>query len=93
MFKSRSSQFVFVHPNLSKICTQSVSLVVYYVMCISVRFGFGYTGEHQNGLSKVCQKSASLNVHIIVKLSIYTGQSVSIVNLLKPTKIAIKVML
>ena len=29
-FKSRSSQFFFVHPNLSKICTQSVSLVVYY---------------------------------------------------------------
>ena len=30
-FKSRSSQFFFVHPNLSKICTQSVSLVVYYM--------------------------------------------------------------
>ena len=25
------SQFFFVHPNLSKICTQSVSLVVYYI--------------------------------------------------------------
>ena len=33
-FKSRSSQFFFVHPNLSKIfCTQSVSLVVYYMIC------------------------------------------------------------
>ena len=30
-FKSRSSKFFFVHPNLSKICTQSVSLVVYYM--------------------------------------------------------------
>ena len=33
-FKSRSSQFFFVHPNLSKICTQSVSLVVYYMTFI-----------------------------------------------------------
>ena len=33
-FKSRSSQVVFVHPNLSKICTQSVSLVVYYMTFI-----------------------------------------------------------
>ena len=33
-FKSRSSQFFFVHPNLSKICTQSVSLVVYYMTII-----------------------------------------------------------
>ena len=33
-FKSRSSQFFFVHPNLSKICTQSVSLVVYYMINI-----------------------------------------------------------
>ena len=31
-FKSRSSKFFFVHPNLSKICTQSVSLVVYYMI-------------------------------------------------------------
>ena len=31
-FKSRSSKFVFVYPNLSKICTQSVSLVVYYMI-------------------------------------------------------------
>ena len=30
-FKSRSSKFFFVHPNLSKICTQSISLVVYYM--------------------------------------------------------------
>ena len=33
-FKSRSCKFVFVHPNLSKICTQSVSLVVYYMIFI-----------------------------------------------------------
>ena len=33
-FKSRSSKFFFVHPNLSKICTQSVSLVVYYMIFI-----------------------------------------------------------
>ena len=30
-FKSRFSKFFFVHPILSKICTQSVSLVVYYM--------------------------------------------------------------
>ena len=34
MFKSRSSKFFFVHPNLSKNCTQSVSLVVYYMIVI-----------------------------------------------------------
>ena len=33
-FKSRSSKSFFVHPNLSKICTQSVSLVVYYMILI-----------------------------------------------------------
>ena len=35
-FKSRSSKFFFVHPNLSKICTQSVSLVVYYMILQNV---------------------------------------------------------
>ena len=35
-FKFRSSQFFFVHPNLSKNCTQSVSLVVYYMICIII---------------------------------------------------------
>ena len=34
-FKSRSSKFFFVHPNLFKICTQSVSLVVYYIIFIT----------------------------------------------------------
>ena len=33
-FKSRSSKYFFVHPNLSKICTQSVCLVVYYMIKI-----------------------------------------------------------
>ena len=33
-FKSRSSKFFFVHPNLSKKCTQSVFLVVYGMIYI-----------------------------------------------------------
>ena len=33
-FKSCFSKFFFVYPNLSKICTQSVSLVVYYMIFI-----------------------------------------------------------
>ena len=36
MFKSRSSKFFFVHPKLLKICTQSVSLVVYYMIQIII---------------------------------------------------------
>ena len=35
--KSRSSQFFFVHPNLSEECTQSVSLVVYCMTFCTVK--------------------------------------------------------
>ena len=39
-FKSRSSQFSLFIQNLSKICTQSVSLVVYYMTFIKKSYPF-----------------------------------------------------
>ena len=47
-FKSRSSKFFFVHPNLSIICTQSVSLVVYYMIKLITNTLVGYWIEFRS---------------------------------------------
>ena len=59
-FKSRSSKFFFVHPNLSKICTQSVSLVVYYMINIKeINLTETVSSRSEQTFNKACNQCSS----------------------------------
>ena len=62
-----TSGFFFVHPNLSKICTQSVSLVVYYMMFKKMQFVF----KSWRVVIYNCQHYASVQRVIITRVPPY----------------------